>query len=64
MSLPLIAIYAPGLAQPIQIFLLKMVQLDLLMTDKWLIPGLFPDNDDEGDTPLNDCFEVYGYEAK
>ncbi|TNV86861.1 hypothetical protein FGO68_gene9932 [Halteria grandinella] len=64
MSLPLIAIYAPGLAQPIQIFLLKLFQLDLLMTDKWLIPGLFPENDKESDTPLNDCFDVYGYEAK
>ncbi len=41
----LISITVPGTAKLIQMALLNFIYLDILQTDKWLIPMLFKDED-------------------
>jgi hypothetical protein len=44
--LTMVSIAVPGIIKYVQAALLNFIYLDLLKTDKWLIPLIFP-NDDE-----------------
>jgi hypothetical protein len=69
----MISISVPGSANLIQMVLLNFIYLDILYTDKWLIPLLFTeDNDKDEDDgeyvdlggPLNDFFDENGFSSK
>ncbi|TNV86661.1 hypothetical protein FGO68_gene7049 [Halteria grandinella] len=65
MLLILIPIYSSGLAQPIQAIILNLIQLDLLLTDKWLANMIFTEKQQvEQDGPLNVWFGINGYKSK
>ncbi|TNV85934.1 hypothetical protein FGO68_gene8988 [Halteria grandinella] len=57
MNLPLIAIAIPGIASPVMSLILQFIYLDLLQTDKWLVP-----KEDEGQG-LNYYFEQQGFKS-
>ncbi len=42
--LTMVSISVPGLAKILQAALLNFIYMDLLQTDKWLYPLLFPDD--------------------
>jgi hypothetical protein len=42
--LTMVSIAVPGIAKYVQAALLNFIYLDLLKTDKWLIPLIFPDD--------------------
>ncbi len=41
--LTMVSITVPGIAKYLQAALLNFIYMDLLKTDKWLIPLIFPD---------------------
>jgi hypothetical protein len=52
----MISIPVPGLARVIQAAFLKFIYIDILRTDIWLVPIIFPDENyelDEEDQLLN-----------
>ena len=58
----LISITVPGITLLIQGVLLNFVQLDILQTDKWLIPMIFGEDDNSIlDQPLNPYFDENGF---
>ena len=75
----MISISVPGTAKLIQMALLNFIYLDILLTDKWLIPLLFKEDDSNGEDddadedddenvnpggPLNDFFDENGFSSK
>jgi hypothetical protein len=56
----MISISVPGTAKLIQMALLNFIYLDILLTDKWLIPLLFKDEDSNPTTEDNDKDEDDG----
>jgi hypothetical protein len=61
----MISINVPGIGKILQVSLLNFIYLDILQTDLWLFPILFPtatevDNDDD-DKALNIYFEENGF---
>jgi hypothetical protein len=44
--LTLISVTAPGLAQLLLSYILSFIYLDILQTDKWLLPAIFGDLDE------------------
>ena len=64
----MISITVPGVAKIVQSALLNFIYLDLLQTDKWLTPLLFPDkastSDAFDDQPLNAYFDENGFQSK
>lgn len=61
MVLSFISIGIPGLAQTIQKIFFELIYLDLLQTDKWLIPLIYEDTD--AYEPLNPYFELNGFQS-
>ncbi|TNV85983.1 hypothetical protein FGO68_gene12606 [Halteria grandinella] len=57
MSLPIIAISIPGIASPVMSLILQFIYLDLLQTDRWLVP-----KEEEGQG-LNYYFEQQGFKS-
>jgi hypothetical protein len=45
--LSLISLNIPGVAKTIQIALLQVIYIDILQTDSWLSPLIFPDTDSD-----------------
>jgi len=45
--LTMISLSVPGIAKIIQSILMNFVYLDLLQTEKWLIPWIFPPGSEE-----------------
>jgi hypothetical protein len=43
----MISITVPGITKVIQGALLNFIYLDILQTERWLIPWIFPDDEDE-----------------
>jgi hypothetical protein len=43
--LTMVSISVPGIAKYVQASLLNFIYLDILKTEKWLIPIIFPEND-------------------
>ena len=66
----LISINVPGIGKILMNGLLNFVYLDLLMTDMWLFPLLFPPKppgegeEDDTEKPLNMYFEENGFQSK
>ncbi|TNV85777.1 hypothetical protein FGO68_gene10973 [Halteria grandinella] len=61
MSLTMVSITIPGIAQPFMSIVLQFIQLDLLQTDQWLTP-IFYMNEDE-DESLSEYLEEQGYQS-
>jgi hypothetical protein len=70
--LTMISLSVPGMAKIIQQILMNFIYLDLLQTDKWLIPLIFPENDEKtenlveraSDKPINLFFDENGYSSR
>jgi hypothetical protein len=68
----LISISVPGLANVIQAAFINFIYMDLLLTDKWLSPLIFPDNQIEStnedlkleESPLNFFFFMNGFQTR
>jgi hypothetical protein len=67
----LISINVPGIGKILMTSLLNFIYLDLLMTDMWLFPLLFPPKppgeegeEDDTEEPLNMYFEENGFQSK
>ena len=66
----LISINVPGIGKILMSGLLNFIYLDLLMTDMWLFPLLFPPSppgegeQDDTEEPLNMYFEENGFQSK
>lgn len=66
--LSLVSITVPGIAKTIQSALFGFICMDLLYTDRWLVPLLtsFKNDEDENvgkDKPLNPYFEQNGFSS-
>jgi hypothetical protein len=66
--LSLVSITVPGIAKTIQSALFGFICMDLLYTDRWLVPLLtsFKTDEDENvgqDKPLNPYFEQNGFSS-
>lgn len=59
--LTLVSLPVPGIAQMIQSVMLNFIYLDILMTDKWLIPLIYGSDDGDDDEALNDKFAENGF---
>ncbi|TNV86064.1 hypothetical protein FGO68_gene3520 [Halteria grandinella] len=65
-SLGLVSIPIPGVASQIQSLLSSIIYLDLLLTDKWLIPWLdlaIKEEELEEDAAMNIFFESQGFQS-
>ncbi|TNV86252.1 hypothetical protein FGO68_gene12117 [Halteria grandinella] len=66
-SLTMISISIPGIAQSFMNIMLQFVYLDILQTDLWLKPFFASEKDDDGnlleDEGLNEYFEQQGYQS-
>jgi hypothetical protein len=68
--LSLVSLSVPGLAKVIQGTLINFICMDLLFTDKWLIPFIFPDDElptatlSEEDIALNAFFDENGFTTR
>lgn len=64
----LISINVPGVGKILMNGLLNLIYLDLLMTEIWLFPLLFPSKptgqEDDTEEPLNMYFEENGFQSK
>jgi hypothetical protein len=64
----LISINVPGVGKILMNGLLNFIYLDLLMTEMWLFPLLFPPKppgeEDNTEEPLNIYFEENGFQSK
>ncbi len=64
----MISINVPGIGKMVQSILLSFIYLDILQTELWLFPILFPPKpygeEDEMDEPLNDFFDENGFSSK
>jgi hypothetical protein len=68
-SLAMISLSIPGIAQPIMSIILQFIYLDLFQTDLWLTPMLDENNKNEDgeiddDEALNVYFEESGFQSK
>ena len=61
--LSLVSITVPGIARVIQNSLYGFISMDLLRTDRWLIPLIFSDYEADN-SPLNPYFEENGFSSK
>ncbi len=61
----LISINVPGIGKMLQSALLSFIYLDILQTDLWLFPLLFPpkesNEEDDMDEALNNYFDENGF---
>ncbi|TNV72742.1 hypothetical protein FGO68_gene14693 [Halteria grandinella] len=67
MSLSLVAVPIPGIAQPIQSMFMTIIYLDFLMTDKWLTPMLemtLTQDEQEDNEAINTYFDGQGFSSK
>ncbi|TNV86341.1 hypothetical protein FGO68_gene4599 [Halteria grandinella] len=66
-NLTMISITIPGITSTFMSIVLQFIQLDILQTDKWLIPSFPKEKDEEGnfkeDEGLNDYFEQQGFQS-
>jgi hypothetical protein len=64
----LISINVPGVGKILMNGLLNLIYLDLLMTEIWLFPLLFPSKpageEDEAEEPINMYFAENGFQSK
>jgi hypothetical protein len=62
----LISISVPGITQIVQSVLLNFIYLDILQTDKWLIPLIYGKSQSIGeeDMPLNSFFDENGFNSR
>jgi len=67
----MISISVPGIGKIIMTSLLNFIYLDILQTDLWLFPLIFPpktmqelDEEDDDDKPLNIYFDENGFGSK
>ncbi|TNV86282.1 hypothetical protein FGO68_gene3639 [Halteria grandinella] len=63
MSLSMVSVNVPGIAQVVQRILLGMIYLDLLDTSKWIDPIISSDEDGLVDQSLNPYFELSGFQS-
>lgn len=69
--LTLVSIPVPGIAKLMQAALLNFIYMDILQTDRWLIPLIFPVNknqtteeDELEEQPINSFFDENGFESR
>ena len=62
----LISVTVPGLSKMILYALLSFIYLDILQTDKWLLPFIYSNVGDQDidDIPLNIYFDENGFSSR
>ena len=63
MILSLISLEVIGVAQVIQSAMLNYIYLDILQTEDWMIPWIFPGDDGSNDYALNPQFDMNGFSS-
>lgn len=63
-TLTLVSLAIPGIATVINVVLLNLIYLDVLETDKWLLPLIYNENEPTNlDIPLNSYFDDNGFSS-